>query len=99
MKQHLHRIFVIGVLVVAMAVGGAVVSSAAEWGPPDSGQWAPVELAQLELGRSSAVEWGLPDSDELAPVELAQLELALAKPKPMAAAENDVNDPLEAMNR
>ena len=80
-----------------MAVGGAVVSSAAEWGPPDSGQWAPVELAQVELDRSSAVEWGLPDSDELAPVELAQLELAQAKPK--AAAENDVNDPLEAMNR
>ena len=49
MIQHFHRIFVIGVLAVAMAIGGAVVSSATEWGPPDSGQWAPVELAQVDI--------------------------------------------------
>ncbi len=82
--QHFHRIFVIGVLVVAMAIGGAVVSSAAEWGPPDSEALAPVELAQVApVG--------------LAQVALAQVELAQAKPK--AEAENDVNDPLETMNR
>ncbi len=78
MIQHFHRIFVIGVLAVAMSIGGAVVSSAAEWGPPDSAELAPVELVQ---------------------VALAQVELAQAKPKPKAEAENDVNDPLESMNR
>ena len=76
MIQHFHRIFVIGVLAVAMAIGGAVVSSAAEWGPPDSEALVPVEVA--------SVEW-------------AQVELAQAKPE--AEAENDVNDPLEPMNR
>ena len=80
MIQHFHRIFVIGVLVVVMAIGGAVVSSAAEWGPPDSEALAPVELA-------------------LAQVALARVELAQAKPMPKAEAENDVNDPLEPMNR
>ncbi len=67
-----------------MAIGGAVASSAAEWGPPDS------------------EEWGLPDSEALAPVELAQVALApveLAQAKPKAAAENDVNDPFETVNR
>ena len=68
----------IGVLVVVMAIGGAVVSSAAEWGPPDSQAMTPVELAS---------------------VEMAAVELAQAKPKPKAEAENDVNDPLESMNR
>ena len=80
MIRHFHRIFVIGVLVVVMAIGGAVVSSAAEWGPPDSEALAPVELA-------------------LAQVALARVELAQAKPMPKAEAENDVNDPLEPMNR
>ena len=78
MIQHFHRIFVIGVLVVVMAIGGAVVSSAAEWGPPDSGAMTPVELAS---------------------VEMAWVELAQAKPNPKEEAENDVNDPLESINR
>ena len=78
MIQHFHRIVVIGVLVVVMAIGGAVDSSAAEWGPPDSEALAPVELVQ---------------------VALARVELAQAKPMPKAEAENDVNDPLETMNR
>ncbi len=76
--QHFHRIVVIGVLVVVMAIGGAVVSSAAEWGPPAAEALAPVELAQ---------------------VALARVELAQATPKPKAEAEDDVNDPLETMNR
>ncbi len=76
--QHFHRIVVIGVLVVVMAIGGAVDSSAAEWGPPDSEALAPVELVQAALAR---------------------VELAQAKPMPKAEAENDVNDPLETMNR
>ncbi len=79
--QRFHRIVVIGVLVVVMAIGGAVDSSAAEWGPPDSEALAPVELAQVALAR----------------VALVRVELAQAKPK--AEAENDVNDPLETINR
>ncbi len=65
-----HRIFIIGVLplAVAMVIGGAAGSSATEWGPPDSGAYAP--------------------SVAYAPVELAQ-----------AVEEDDVNDPLETMNR
>ncbi len=46
---------------------------------------------------SSATEWGPPDPAAFAPVELAQVEVAQAKPA--AAEENDVNDPLETMNR
>ncbi|MFQ5619255.1 MAG: VacJ family lipoprotein [Rhodospirillales bacterium] len=78
MTQHFHRIFAIGVLSMVMTIGGAVDSSAAEWGPPDSEESAPVEMA-------------------LAQVALARIELAQAKPKP--EPENDVNDPLESMNR
>ena len=49
MIQHFQRFFVIGVLVVVMAIGGAVVSSAKEWGPPDSEALVQVALVQVEL--------------------------------------------------
>ncbi len=89
--QHVHRIFAIGVLVVVMAIGGAVVSLAAEWGPPDSEALAPVELAPVELAPVALAPVAL------VPVELVPVELAQAKPE--AEAENDVNDPLEPINR
>ncbi len=99
MTQHFHRIFAIGVLVVVMAIGGAVVSSAAEWGPPDSEAMAPVELAPVELAQVAQVAQvaRVAQVAQVVQVALAQVELAQAKPK--AEAENDVNDPLETMNR